>query len=389
VVDSSLTLRAEVRDANGRALTGFAITWTSSDLTLARVDSSGHVVGRQPGATSIRAVSGSLLASHSLRVVRPALGCGATHRGVIDPAGDIDLVRLPASAGDFITISLVETSGFSTMFQTVQLTLLTPTLDSIARFGALTRQDIVLPATGTYLMRLSGAPVGATGTYAVNVACLSVSSAARIAEGDLARDTLTQPAEVAVYTFSGNAGAFVALALIETSGFATMFAAPQAQLYGPGRDTVAVVNSARPIDLVLPADGPYLVRLGGAPVSATGAYALAFEGLDPPSPDSIRLAYGTVHSGQIVDPAEIDIFTINAVAGETIVVTLTETGGFATQFAAPAITIYTPSRDVLTAFNAGGARQLTLLETGRYVLRVNGAPIGATGSYNLGIVRIG
>jgi hypothetical protein len=84
--DGQLTLRAEARDAAQRILSGAAITWSSSDSTVARVEpTSGRVVAMRPGRAVVTAASGNGRDSVMLLVRRPGLPAPAVTSIAIDP----------------------------------------------------------------------------------------------------------------------------------------------------------------------------------------------------------------------------------------------------------------------------------------------------------------
>jgi len=68
VVSQTLQLSAVPRDAQGTALTGRAVSWTSSDATRATVSSTGMVTGVAPGAVTITATSEGKVGTASITV---------------------------------------------------------------------------------------------------------------------------------------------------------------------------------------------------------------------------------------------------------------------------------------------------------------------------------
>jgi uncharacterized protein YjdB len=64
----SVRLTATVYDARGNALTGRAVTWTSSDTRIATVDDSGRVFARREGTATITATSGGKFGLARVRV---------------------------------------------------------------------------------------------------------------------------------------------------------------------------------------------------------------------------------------------------------------------------------------------------------------------------------
>jgi len=67
-VGDSVALTATVRDASGRAITGVAVSWSSSDTTVASVSTAGMVHARASGSVTIRAVAADQLDSLGITV---------------------------------------------------------------------------------------------------------------------------------------------------------------------------------------------------------------------------------------------------------------------------------------------------------------------------------
>src|SRR6266511_2844845 len=66
----TLQLATTLTDAHGGVLPGVSVGWTSTDTSVATVDSSGAVVARAAGATTVVAAAGGRIAQSRI-VVRP------------------------------------------------------------------------------------------------------------------------------------------------------------------------------------------------------------------------------------------------------------------------------------------------------------------------------
>lgn len=71
LVSRTTRLTAQPLDATGNPLTGRAIVWSSSDITVARVDATGQVTGVAPGAATIVATSEGRSAQSAVTVALP------------------------------------------------------------------------------------------------------------------------------------------------------------------------------------------------------------------------------------------------------------------------------------------------------------------------------
>ncbi len=390
VVDSTLQLTAEFRDAEGRLIDGVDFEWSSSDPGVAIVDpATGLLTGVSVGSANITAARQGVSDTVSLNVVLLLQTCGRIVTGTISVPGEVDLFRMDGRAGDFITLTLVETEGFPTQFQAARLTVFPLTGDSVLTFTSGGQRDFVLPVDGPFVLRVSGAPASTTGSYRLGLACLDPTggTALALSPGDLAMKEIAELAQVDVLTFSGIAGDFLTLSIGETAGFPGMFQSARVTVYSPSRDTVLALNTSSRRDFTLPETGDYRFRVGADPISVLGAYNIGIEGIDPVSPDARALSFGTVHSDTIEHIADVDMFTLAASSGDRVTVSLVETSGFPTQFQAANVTIFSPGRDTVLAFNSSQEQTITLTETGVYSVRVAGAPVGTTGTYNLSFTR--
>jgi len=105
-VGGTTTATATVLDANGNALTGRVVSWSSSSPAVATVSSSGAVSALAVGATTITATVGSTKGDAQLTVASPVAG---TWAGVI------------SSTGQTLTVSLTETQGTVTGVGTLSM----------------------------------------------------------------------------------------------------------------------------------------------------------------------------------------------------------------------------------------------------------------------------
>ena len=98
-LDATVQLSAEVRDQNGNAMTGTAVTWSSSDATVATVDPSGLVTAASGGSAVVTATAGAASGTAAVAVDQtPA-------EVAVDPATHTlvalgDTIRLSAEALD-------------------------------------------------------------------------------------------------------------------------------------------------------------------------------------------------------------------------------------------------------------------------------------------------
>ena len=95
----TIRLRAEVRDQNGNVMTGTALTWSSSDATVAAVDGAGLVTAAGNGTATITVAAGSASGTAAVSVAQTVSAVA------VSPEADTlvafgDTVRLVAEATD-------------------------------------------------------------------------------------------------------------------------------------------------------------------------------------------------------------------------------------------------------------------------------------------------
>src|SRR5258708_7710606 len=88
VVGGTMQLTAAAADANGMAVTGLPVTWTSSNASVASVNTSGLVTGIAPGGATITAMISSVPGTKALTVaaVPASAMVQATTAITFDPA---------------------------------------------------------------------------------------------------------------------------------------------------------------------------------------------------------------------------------------------------------------------------------------------------------------
>ena len=77
-IGETLTLTAEVRDQNGQLMSGAAVTWSSSDPSVASVDAVGVVAARANGSATVTATAGGASGSAAVSVEQARAGVRIT-----------------------------------------------------------------------------------------------------------------------------------------------------------------------------------------------------------------------------------------------------------------------------------------------------------------------
>ncbi|HKT61493.1 MAG TPA: hypothetical protein VJQ46_15670, partial [Gemmatimonadales bacterium] len=138
----TLQLATTLTDAHGGVLPGVRVGWTSTDTSVAEVDSGGAVVARAPGATTIVAAAGGHIAQSRI-VVRP-------RPAAIRVYGD-SLLRLPEDTTARLVARVVDARQHVISGQTIAWRSTDPSVaavDSAARVSALDAGRTTLIAAG-------------------------------------------------------------------------------------------------------------------------------------------------------------------------------------------------------------------------------------------------
>ena len=138
----TLQLATTLTDAHGGVLPGVRVGWTSTDTSVAAVDSGGAVVARAPGAVTIVAAAGGHIAQSRI-VVRP-------RPAAIRVFGD-SLLRIPEDSALRLVARVVDARQHAIPGQTVVWRSADPSVaavDSTARLSAVGAGRTTLIAAG-------------------------------------------------------------------------------------------------------------------------------------------------------------------------------------------------------------------------------------------------
>ncbi|MFZ9292476.1 MAG: Ig-like domain-containing protein, partial [Ilumatobacteraceae bacterium] len=114
VIGRTLQLSAVPKDAEGNALGGRTITWTSSDPTKATVSSAGLVTGQARGVVTIRATSEGVVGEAEVTVAIPVASVTVTPAtaALVQPGQTVQLTAVPKDAdGNTLTRDVLWSSS--------------------------------------------------------------------------------------------------------------------------------------------------------------------------------------------------------------------------------------------------------------------------------------
>jgi Bacterial Ig domain/Beta-propeller repeat len=395
---------------------GFATNQSQSSASLTLFTPSGAVLGAlrsnnqitftlpvdgtyvvQVRATNLRTRGSYNVTRHCLFPTHtpgtPILQCGALQSGGIGAPGEVDLYSFTGQAGQVIGLTLASTGGLSTnqTLSSATLALFAPTGALLGAFRSNSQANFALPATGTYVVRVNATNLATVGTYNVSLQCLLPPTPAPLLQcGALQSGGIGAPGEVDLYSFTGQTGQIVGLTLASTGGFTTnqTLSSAALALFSPTGAVVGAFRSNGQANFTLPVAGTYVVRVNATNLATTGTYNVSLQCLLPTPTPAPLLQCGVPEPGTIAAPGEVDLYSFTGPGGQIIGLTLTSTGGFATNqtLSSAALTLFTPTGAVLGAFRSNGQANFTLPMTGTYVVRVNATNLATTGSYNVGLL---
>ena len=207
--------------------------------------------------------------------------------------------------------------------------------------------------------------------------------------GTLTSGRIAVAGEVDRYSFVGQAGQLISLALASTGGFSANPASTSAELVlvAPSGTTAGVLRTNSQSNFRLLENGTYIVRVAAANRTRTGSYHLNFECFGPVSPDAVSIGCGTLASGQILAAGQVDLLTLSGQAGQLISLALASTAGFSANPASTSVelTLFAPSGAALGVLRSNSQANIRLLESGTHIIRVSAANLSRTGSYNVNL----
>jgi hypothetical protein len=325
-----------------------------------------------------------------------ALTNGGNHTGTI-ALGDLDPWTLTAVAGETIVVNIGETGPNSAFVPWIRL--YSPTGALLAQnWGDLAAQlSVVAPAAGTYTVLVSTADSGndATGTYVLTalhmIGALTVSAGdegGALTNGGNHTGAITL-GDLDPWTLTAVAGETIVVNIGETGPNSAFV--PWIRLYAPNGALLAQNwgDLAAQLSVVAPSAGTYTVVVSTADSGndATGSYVLTAVHMVGALTVSAGDEGGAISGSQsgAITLGDLDPWKFGAIAGQTVVVSITETG--VNSAFVPWIRVYSPTGALLAQNWGDISAQLSFVApaTGTYTVLVSTADSGndATGTYQL------
>lgn len=306
--------------------------------------------------------------------LRSAPAVTVIRTGPVAKAGTAQTVR----AGDVVTLNATASYDSENRPLTYEWTLVRPAgSTAVLNHEATARPFFVADAPGEYAAALrvsNGISLSAPDETTVTAVT------GPMVCGSLMSGSIAAAAESVQYTFSGQAGQMVTLTAAVTGGFVPYTA--WLTVLRPGGVVLDEFGANGQRQLTLPDAGTYTVRVRASNFTATGTFNVGLECRRPAAANDAALACGSLISGSIAAPAEVDQISFSGQTGQLVTLTLVITSGFSPYTAWA--TVFTPAGGVLVEFGANGQQQLSLPAAGTYIVQIRASNFVATGSYNLG-----
>ncbi len=279
LVGGEVQLGADPQDSEGASLQGRVVTWATDDAGVASVSATGLVTGASEGSATITATSEGIDGTAEVTVTpagEPPIACGDLISGSITAAGEFHEYEFTGSTGDFITITLSESSFGTSSAHDARVTLYAPSDALVGSFDSDSQADFTLGETGTFVLRAGANDSLSTGSYSIGLECIrpASSDAVAITYGDLISSDTMDPAEADLYTFSGSAGDFITLTLSESSFGTSSAHDARVTLYAPSDALVGSFDSDSQADFTLGETGTFVLRVNANNFVSTGSYEL-------------------------------------------------------------------------------------------------------------------
>ncbi len=316
------------------------------------------------------------------------LKCGDLVSGSISTARETDLFAFNGQMGMVVDIVLVVTGGFDS-FRSIlpRVTLFAPSGAQLSVFDANAQRSFTLAENGVYVIQVNANDLVSTGSYNLGLECRQPLGPVdgTLNCGSLLSGTISASGEVDLITFSGQTGQVVDLTLVLTAGFDSFRSVlPRVTLFSPTGAQLDSFDANVQKTYTLPESGTYLIRVNANNLFHTGSYNLGLECRRPLGPVDGTLSCGSLLSGTIEAPGEVDLITFSGQTGDVVDLTLVLTAGFDSfRSVLPRVTLFSPTGAQLDSFDANVQKTYTLPESGTYLIRVNANNLVATGSYNL------
>jgi hypothetical protein len=322
--------------------------------------------------------------------------CGSLTPGTITAPGQVDRYLFAGQAGQVVSLALASTGGFSSNYSTLtgaELSLIAPSGTVLGILRSNSQGNFTLRATGIHIIRVRASNLSTTGSYNVNLECISPpgANAVLLPCGTRASGTIEAAAQVDTYSFVGQANQVVSLALASTGGFSSNYstlAGAELSLIAASGTVLGILRSNSQGNFTLRESGVHIVRVSATNLATRGSYNVNLECISPPGANAVPLPCGTRASGTIEAAAQVDTYSFVGQANQVVSLALASTGGFSSNYSTLAgaeLSLIAPSSTMLGILRSNSQGNFTLRESGVHIVRVSATNLATRGSYNVNL----
>jgi hypothetical protein len=309
---------------------------------------------------------------------------GGIVKGTIDAPIDVKQFTFDGHKGDVITLAM--TSAATQGGFVADANVFTPSGVNIDNFTATGQRYLTLPEDGTYMVQMHDNSYANEGAFAIGLeGIVPISpSPTPLVPGGIVKGTIDAPIDVKQFTFDGQAGDIITLAMTSTATHGGFVA--DANVFAPSGTDIDNFTATGQRYLTLQETGTYMVQMHDNNYADEGAFTIGLEGIAPISPGSKPLLPGGIVKGTIDAPIDVKQFTFDGHKGDIITLAMTSTathGGFVAD-----ANVFTPSGNNIDNFTATGQRYLTLPEDGTYMVQVHDNSYASEGAFTIGLEGI-
>jgi hypothetical protein len=289
--------------------------------------------------------------------------------------------------GDHVVFTAITPGGAVT----TNLTLRAPG-GAVATSGS-NRLDFQLTASGTWSIVVDDLVASVATTYNMTLLDLSSSLTSAgdpdggpIASSQILTGTTNVAGDLDAYTFSGTLGDRIVLATVPTSGAPY---SPTIFLYPPGGGSYVTAVAGR-LDYQLAATGTFVAVVQDQSLLRTGNFSLSFLNVtagpltNVSDPDGGPIASGSIKTGTISGPCDLDAFTFSGTIGDHVILAALTTGGALNTN----ITLYPPGGGNSIVATSADRVDASLTATGTWTVVIEDYADLAPGSYSLSLMDL-
>ncbi|HET6349318.1 MAG TPA: hypothetical protein VFH88_09580, partial [Candidatus Krumholzibacteria bacterium] len=329
--------------------------------------------------------------SSSVAFAGGAITSGTTTAGTVSGPSYIDAWTFSGTSGNRIVITAITTSGSLN----TNIVLKAPGGAVETTSGSGDRLDWQLASTGTYTVQIQDYALANAGDYAIGFLNVTAgpltgggdTDGGPIVSADVKAGTMSGPADLDAFTFSGTMGNRILIDCVATAGpgFNT-----EIVLYPPGGGPFLTYTIGDRLDVQLTSSGTWTAVIEDYGDDAAGSYSLSLlnvtagpisNGADP---DGGAIGSNEIKTGQFQDGVDFDAYTFFGFAGTRVLISAVTTGGSANTNT----TLFPPGGVAAVTSTSADAFDWQLPVSGTYTIVVEDLGNDNTGTYTVSMVNI-